>query len=108
MYDSFFFFKQKTAYEMRISDWSSDVCSSDLDAHEGKLVDHHHLRDGIGMTSGDHQRHGAAHRMADEGGPFQARRLDVARDLAGDRRRDIALRIEVGRASCRGRVCQYV
>src|SRR3546814_5022180 len=29
-----FFFKQKTAYEMRISDWSSDVCSSDLaDAH---------------------------------------------------------------------------
>src|SRR3546814_9600377 len=30
----FFFFKQKTAYEMRISDWSSDVCSSDL----GSLV----------------------------------------------------------------------
>src|SRR3546814_3315857 len=28
---AFFFFKQKTAYEMRISDWSSDVCSSDLD-----------------------------------------------------------------------------
>src|SRR3546814_4916158 len=28
-----FFFKQKTAYEMRISDWSSDVCSSDLLAH---------------------------------------------------------------------------
>src|SRR3546814_2523518 len=28
----FFFFKQKTAYEMRISDWSSDVCSSDLKA----------------------------------------------------------------------------
>src|SRR3546814_11896804 len=33
----FFFFKQKTAYEMRISDWSSDVCSSDLQ-HAG-LVD---------------------------------------------------------------------
>src|SRR3546814_3894833 len=32
--DGFFFFKQKTAYEMRISDWSSDVCSSDL-PHEG-------------------------------------------------------------------------
>src|SRR3546814_8515589 len=30
MFMSFFFFKQKTAYEMRISDWSSDVCSSDL------------------------------------------------------------------------------
>src|SRR3546814_16375588 len=35
----FFFFKQKTAYEMRISDWSSDVCSSDLpigDAYEAE------------------------------------------------------------------------
>src|SRR3546814_18892416 len=30
----FFFFKQKTAYEMRISDWSSDVCSSDLRARD--------------------------------------------------------------------------
>src|SRR3546814_2855975 len=30
MYMFVFFFKQKTAYEMRISDWSSDVCSSDL------------------------------------------------------------------------------
>src|SRR3546814_21110198 len=30
----FFVFKQKTAYEMRISDWSSDVCSSDLDRHQ--------------------------------------------------------------------------
>src|SRR3546814_2857926 len=30
LYVVFFFFKQKTAYEMRISDWSSDVCSSDL------------------------------------------------------------------------------
>src|SRR3546814_2474117 len=30
MFHQFFFFKQKTSYEMRISDWSSDVCSSDL------------------------------------------------------------------------------
>src|SRR3546814_10600875 len=36
----FFFFKQKTAYEMRISDWSSDVCSSDLFAATAyELVD---------------------------------------------------------------------
>src|SRR3546814_2678136 len=39
----FFFFKQKTAYEMRISDWSSDVCSSDLAAalarRFGKRID---------------------------------------------------------------------
>src|SRR3546814_9807756 len=34
----FFFFKQKTAYEMRISDWSSDVCSSDLHTIYGALL----------------------------------------------------------------------
>src|SRR3546814_1304370 len=34
-----FFFKQKTAYEMRISDWSSDVCSSDLDLPTALLRD---------------------------------------------------------------------
>src|SRR3546814_6529045 len=34
---AFFFFKQKTAYEMRISDWSSDVCSSDLIAIDVSL-----------------------------------------------------------------------
>src|SRR3546814_5669552 len=33
-----FFFKQKTAYEMRISDWSSDVCSSDLPPGLGKTT----------------------------------------------------------------------
>src|SRR3546814_4004686 len=42
----FFFFKQNTAYEMRISDWSSDVCSSDLTArakshHAGSHGTHH-------------------------------------------------------------------
>src|SRR3546814_4133587 len=34
LFSFFFFFKQKTAYEMRISDWSSDVCSSDLSASD--------------------------------------------------------------------------
>src|SRR3546814_20203939 len=39
MFIFFFFFKQKTAYEMRISDWSSDVCSSDLFFHlAGELL----------------------------------------------------------------------
>src|SRR3546814_12202482 len=36
--DVFFFFKQKTAYEMRISDWSSDVCSSDLDGGRSRAA----------------------------------------------------------------------
>src|SRR3546814_2806368 len=35
-----FFFKQKTAYEMRISDWSSDVCSSDLRWRDAAGVEH--------------------------------------------------------------------
>src|SRR3546814_4670989 len=40
----FFFFKQKTAYEMRISDWSSDVCSSDLEITPLTTLDGHQLR----------------------------------------------------------------
>src|SRR3546814_12464096 len=39
----FFFFKQKTAYEMRISDWSSDVCSSDLQRITLLVEEAHHL-----------------------------------------------------------------
>src|SRR3546814_3610287 len=42
----FFFFKQKTAYEMRISDWSSDVCSSDLALALGSR--------GLGLVGGEH------------------------------------------------------
>src|SRR3546814_1087491 len=38
----FFFFKQKTAYEMRISDWSSDVCSSDLTINRQKASSRPH------------------------------------------------------------------
>src|SRR3546814_3445124 len=48
----FFFFKQKTAYEMRISDWSSDVCSSDL-LGEAVGVDHSFARQRL---IGAHQR----------------------------------------------------
>src|SRR3546814_2094303 len=53
----FFFFKQKTAYEMRISDWSSDVCSSDLtsgdETHEG-VAD---CQENRPHHSGDRHRH---------------------------------------------------
>src|SRR3546814_17191656 len=51
----FFFFKQKTAYEMRISDWSSDVCSSDLIEHDlGRRIDQrgiHTFADQRGMDA---------------------------------------------------------
>src|SRR3546814_7737498 len=46
MFCCLFFFKQKTAYEMRISDWSSDVCSSDLGAILGACD----LRHGLPRT----------------------------------------------------------
>src|SRR3546814_4523724 len=101
----FFFFKQKTAYEMRISDWSSDVCSSDL----------------IGQVEG--------HRL--DAGDVVAAAMDLIRDQ--DRRVERPIEIlvalldrkvlfhvreqrlilvefgaQIGRASCRERVCQYV
>src|SRR3546814_683581 len=52
-----FFFKQKTAYEMRISDWSSDVCSSDLNRLEQVLASRE-LRDGVDeLLMCDHDGH---------------------------------------------------
>src|SRR3546814_4921853 len=55
----FFFFKQKTAYEMRISDWSSDVCSSDLVLGAGNLPLHEHYTDTAAAADQqqDRQRH---------------------------------------------------
>src|SRR3546814_6495609 len=78
----FFFFKQKTAYEMRISDWSSDVCSSDLRVHEFFAA-------------------------ADEAAAGAGLALILARLAAGEAPL-LWLRTEIGRASCRERVCQYV
>src|SRR3546814_4043457 len=53
----FFFCKQKTAYEMRISDWSSDVCSSDLGAcdaqHVGAEIGEHHCGERAGAHALD-------------------------------------------------------
>src|SRR3546814_18012035 len=46
----FFFIKQKTAYEMRISDWSSDVCSSDLRGPDSSRSARRQARDGIPRT----------------------------------------------------------
>src|SRR3546814_5224216 len=51
-----FFFKQKTAYEMRISDWSSDVCSSDLQID--RSIGHGHDW-GIGVRGDDVRHHRA-------------------------------------------------
>src|SRR3546814_1081387 len=99
---SVFFFKQKTAYEMRISDWSSDVCSSDLFANTRRIFDRGAaildagLVPCVGLL-------GAVHRKADRAAVADRRRLAV--DRCGDEEQPA---IEIGRASCRDRVCQYV
>src|SRR3546814_4891285 len=93
--DIFFFFKQKTAYEMRISDWSSDVCSSDLpvDAAErgadkpGAVPDLlHHAADAAGLLRTGHR---AADRRGDRRGDGAAA-CDGAgpclHDASGDRK----------------------
>src|SRR3546814_2185421 len=88
----FFFFKQKTAYDMRISDWSSDVCSSDL--HRGDAL--------VGVAGDVAARRG--------GGPDQ--RQDLRAALAQDLQRALNCGVhageEIGRASGRERVCKYV
>src|SRR3546814_19836936 len=63
----FFFFKQKTAYEMRISDWSSDVCSSDL-LRAGlnpalPAEDRHHARQHVGAGGKARLHHRPADRL---------------------------------------------
>src|SRR3546814_11573805 len=116
-----FFFKQKTAYEMRISDWSSDVCSSDLLLFR-RTVDlvvrrelrptrlRKHLRDR------SRQRRLAMIHMADR--PDVAVRLrplelclrhswSSFRSRA-DRYAAVRPTWQIGRASCRERVCRYV
>src|SRR3546814_9217157 len=97
-----FFFKQKTAYEMRISDWSSDVCSSDLvqcAPSAGYIVPR---IQSLAMNE--------AARMVEEG-VASAEDIDTAVRLGfGLRFSVLGLLefIEIGRASCRERVCQYV
>src|SRR3546814_10707150 len=90
----FFFFKQKTAYEMRISDWSSDVCSSDL-CILGLVM--HGMLDMLGCRPA---------RLAKEGQEHQPPRIEAGQQRRehADAKSDIT---KIGRASCRERVCQY-
>src|SRR3546814_7084769 len=115
---AFFFFKQKTAYEMRISDWSSDVCSSDLHAQPRQR-----LAQAVTFEPGDGSL--GLDRRIDflHGAPVVAvglamdvpLRVQDARTLAesvfhvfGLERGLQRAHAEIGRASCRERVCQYV
>src|SRR3546814_6303428 len=95
----FFFFKQKTAYEMRISDWSSDVCSSDLG-------------EGMPLTPGALQQIDDILKKADVS-TFM-KRQPVTLCFGNQPPKPIFHEIfvgvneQIGRASCRERVCQYV
>src|SRR3546814_12713102 len=107
-----FFFKQKTAYEMRISDWSSDVCSSDLPTWQiravrvvynpyTKRVTYKGARVelfGLPLIP----LPGLSHPVGGEGGSGL-----LVPDIRYDRVNGLELS-QIGRASCRERVCKYV
>src|SRR3546814_2754138 len=106
IYCFFFFFKQMTAYEMRISDWSSDVCSSDLSS-----IPFHLIRERPSMTTSRAMSLKSAVSREDiqltpaQLGYFNARAQSKAHATVLDLFSRLA---EIGRASCRERVCQYV
>src|SRR3546814_6570655 len=91
-------FKQKTAYEMRISDWSSDVCSSDLQCAETTRIAR-----GLPMDSPIARQPSvqAFDWMAFIGLPCPKKMAGVLSGIA-------TYTGEIGRASCRDRVCPYV
>src|SRR3546814_4566805 len=98
----FFFFKQKTAYEMRISDWSSDVCSSDLRDLQVRLAEiiarlETELDEAVGEIGFEQL---AAPQAAPHALARDRQKKGAERGVEQDR--------EIGRASCRERVCQYV
>src|SRR3546814_2364708 len=94
---SVFFFKQKTAYEMRISDWSSDVCSSDLSGLVAPI-------DGAQILETLNAAEVGCAEIAPALGEALQRSIQTARFRPHRR----GTRDEIGRASCRERVCQYV
>src|SRR3546814_8761600 len=102
----FFFFNQKTADEMRISDWSSDVCSSDL----GDGADDE--EEVLGELEGEGSCQFAE--LVGEVPEFTRVHLLQLTEAhpaePGEQRahRPFQLRGEIGRASCRERVCPYV
>src|SRR3546814_8949370 len=125
----FFFFKQKTAYEMRISDWSSDVCSSDLLddldlghrraqiivepvlVGEGLFVREQHAfvgdRDDIVVERARRDRLLGLLRKQRPSGIDTVAARERGACLAVLAGREGAAPGEIGRASCRERGCKY-
>src|SRR3546814_8457967 len=100
MFCFFFFFKQKTAYEMRISDWSSDACSSDLSLHQSYV-----FAKVISFPLNSKRAEARLKFNGEDGFPHSE---IVGSKVAHTSPTLIAACHEIGRASCRERVCQYV
>src|SRR3546814_18964355 len=127
----FFFFKQKTAYEMRISDWSSDVCSSDLAADRAAGMAPHAFPELLRHRGDDfagkaprarkalfknivlveqlQPEMGVLRRQADIVDTRRRREM-LRRVHASSRQRNTGVDqvLPIGRASCRERVWTYV
>src|SRR3546814_12778257 len=95
----FFYFKQKTAYEMRISDWSSDVCSSDLEGPGLTNLEYALCAEEMG-------RIGFASEVFNCSAPDTGN-MEVFHRYGTAAQKERWLK-QIGRASCRERVCQYV
>src|SRR3546814_4419762 len=85
-----FFFMQKTAYEMRISDWSADVCSSDLSSSGSSCSKSKRVASASSLEIG--------FQPSSDSGESAVRHFGFGRSFQN----------QIGRASCRERVCQYV
>src|SRR3546814_1589128 len=102
-----FFFKQKTAYEMRISDWSSDVCSSDLQTTKYEAF--------VAKTNASVVVPCGQSILCDVSGSCcspevfaERRNASIASGCSPCKMIAFAYGTQIGRASCRERVCQYV
>src|SRR3546814_8972414 len=115
----FFFFKQKTAYEMRISDWSSDVCSSDL--YFSEIPDRRQIHVGaVGVSQSSSEVDAdtlstphAVDECDDRAAQPHSEYGFFLHDQRSSRLRSTLRFVftnsrKIGRASCRERVCQYV
>src|SRR3546814_4853904 len=100
------FCKQKTAYEMRINDWSSDVCSSDLSTAKAKVGDNP-----VSYDQCSRHQNGPA-RATDRTGAFPYRGTPFTNHVKIEKFCGFSLYwlslMQIGRASCRERLCQYV
>src|SRR3546814_2455269 len=90
----FFFFKQKTAYEMRISDWSSDVCSSDLLLRRAPAPGAHRIGD---PDTAPRQR------LAQQAFDLGVDAPEIGRRRALDRRMERGIEAQRKRFFCRNR-----